>query len=197
MIVARVPAQHHHQPFSIITQSHTSWPYSKVLQRLASECYEARREDFKASLKNYFVGDGSEFVVLDETSKNERTYAWHYECTQWITCKAYRYFCSRRPLLSMCCHDNRWIPCFPCRRWFIWFTRVLWFCCRRCGKSLFSISIQLSATFFVRCKMYITIYREWFYSESRDRLPTDVDHHQPQWCGTPALHPHWSLPHHL
>ncbi|OJA18644.1 hypothetical protein AZE42_12330 [Rhizopogon vesiculosus] len=45
---------------------------------LASERDEARREDFKASLRNDFVGDGSEFVILDETSKNERTYVRHY-----------------------------------------------------------------------------------------------------------------------
>ena len=46
----------------------------KVLQRIASKRYEARREDFK-SLRNDLVGDGSEFaLVLDETSKNERTY---------------------------------------------------------------------------------------------------------------------------
>ncbi|OJA13331.1 hypothetical protein AZE42_09282 [Rhizopogon vesiculosus] len=49
-----------------------------LLQRLASERDEAYREDFKANLRNNFVGDGSEFVVLDENSKNERTYARHY-----------------------------------------------------------------------------------------------------------------------
>jgi hypothetical protein len=38
-----------------------------VLQRLASERDEARREDFKASLRNNFVSDGSELVILDET----------------------------------------------------------------------------------------------------------------------------------
>jgi hypothetical protein len=26
-----------------------------------------------------------------------------------------------------------------------------------------------------------------FYSESGDQLPTDSDHHQPEWC-IPALH---------
>jgi hypothetical protein len=47
----------------------------KVLQKLAIEHDEAHREEFKDSLQNHFIGDGSEFVVLDETSKNERTYA--------------------------------------------------------------------------------------------------------------------------
>ena len=40
-----------------------------MLQRLASKCDEARLEDFKASLRNDFVGDGSEFVVLDELAR--------------------------------------------------------------------------------------------------------------------------------
>ncbi|OJA09376.1 hypothetical protein AZE42_09884 [Rhizopogon vesiculosus] len=39
----------------------------KVLQRLASERDEACREDFKVNLRSDFVGDGSEFVVVDET----------------------------------------------------------------------------------------------------------------------------------
>ncbi|KAG2150764.1 hypothetical protein DEU56DRAFT_869105 [Suillus clintonianus] len=50
----------------------------KILRKLASERDEARREEFKASLRNDFIGDGSEFVVIDETSKNDRTYARHY-----------------------------------------------------------------------------------------------------------------------
>ena len=82
MHVARVPAQHHHQPFDVITQSHNLTQAGITLSeaaRLASERDEARRQDFKASLRNDFVGDGFELVVLDETSKNERTYyAWHY-----------------------------------------------------------------------------------------------------------------------
>ncbi|OJA10276.1 hypothetical protein AZE42_08688 [Rhizopogon vesiculosus] len=47
-----------------LTQASFTW---KVLQRLASERDEARREDFNASIRNDFVGDDSEFVVLDET----------------------------------------------------------------------------------------------------------------------------------
>ncbi|OJA16287.1 hypothetical protein AZE42_10758 [Rhizopogon vesiculosus] len=50
----------------------------KLLQRPASERDDARREDIKASFRNDFVSDGSEFVVLNETSKNERTCAQHY-----------------------------------------------------------------------------------------------------------------------
>jgi hypothetical protein len=80
-----------------------------VLQRLASERDEARLEDFNASLRNDFVGDGSEFVVLDKTSKNERTYARHYGRApngQRARLAAYRCFCSRRSLLCVCFHDN-------------------------------------------------------------------------------------------
>ena len=47
----------------------------KMLQKLASERDEVRREEFKQMLRTDFVGDGSEFVVVDETSKNDRTYA--------------------------------------------------------------------------------------------------------------------------
>ncbi|KIK34606.1 hypothetical protein CY34DRAFT_42427, partial [Suillus luteus UH-Slu-Lm8-n1] len=45
---------------------------------LAAERDDIRRQEFQASLRDDFIGDGSEFVVLDETSKNERTYARHY-----------------------------------------------------------------------------------------------------------------------
>ncbi|KAG2128610.1 hypothetical protein DEU56DRAFT_819250 [Suillus clintonianus] len=50
----------------------------KILRKLASERDEARREEFRESHRNDFIGDGSEFVVIDETSKNDRTYARHY-----------------------------------------------------------------------------------------------------------------------
>jgi len=50
----------------------------KILQKLASERNEACREEFQDYLRDNFIGDGSEFVVIDETSKNERTYARHY-----------------------------------------------------------------------------------------------------------------------
>lgn len=47
----------------------------KMLQKLAAERDEIRYEEFKQMLLTDFIGDGSEFVVVDETSKNERTYA--------------------------------------------------------------------------------------------------------------------------
>ncbi|KAG1747177.1 uncharacterized protein EDB91DRAFT_1048553, partial [Suillus paluster] len=50
----------------------------KMLQKIASERDDIRQQAFKDSLRNDLVSDGSEFVVLDETSKNERTYAWGY-----------------------------------------------------------------------------------------------------------------------
>lgn len=50
----------------------------KTLQKLASERNELCRAEFRNYLRDNFVGDGSEFVVVDETSKNERTYARHY-----------------------------------------------------------------------------------------------------------------------
>ena len=50
----------------------------KVLQKIASERDEAHRAEFQEYLRNNFIGDGSEFVVVNETSKNERTFARHY-----------------------------------------------------------------------------------------------------------------------
>ncbi|KAI5984526.1 hypothetical protein EDD15DRAFT_2116314, partial [Pisolithus albus] len=50
----------------------------KMLQKLASERNELWRSEFQDYLRENFIGDGSEFVVVDETSKNERTYARHY-----------------------------------------------------------------------------------------------------------------------
>ena len=47
----------------------------KMLQKLAAEHNEVLREKFKQTLQNDFMGNGSEFVVVDETSKNDRTYA--------------------------------------------------------------------------------------------------------------------------
>ena len=49
-----------------------------MLQKLAKEWDEALREDWKEGLHNNFVGDGSEFVFVDETSKNDLTYARRY-----------------------------------------------------------------------------------------------------------------------
>jgi len=45
----------------------------KILQKLVAERDVLRREEFQVNLHNDFIGDGSEFVVLDETSKKERT----------------------------------------------------------------------------------------------------------------------------
>lgn len=50
----------------------------KRLHKLAIERDEALREDWIESLHTDFQGDGSEFVCVDETSKNEHTYARHY-----------------------------------------------------------------------------------------------------------------------
>jgi len=47
----------------------------KLLHKLATERDEILREDWKESLRTDFQGDGSEFVCVDETSKNEHTYA--------------------------------------------------------------------------------------------------------------------------
>jgi hypothetical protein len=49
----------------------------KVLQKIASEWNEDLRQQFRDAIidPDFFAGDGSEFVVLDETSKNERTWA--------------------------------------------------------------------------------------------------------------------------
>jgi transposase len=50
----------------------------KVLHKLAIERDEALRQDWINGLQNDFSGDGSEFVCVDETSKNDITYARRY-----------------------------------------------------------------------------------------------------------------------
>jgi len=45
---------------------------------MALERDEALREDWRDGLRNDFFGDGSEFVCVDETSKNELTYGRRY-----------------------------------------------------------------------------------------------------------------------
>jgi hypothetical protein len=50
----------------------------KIIRKLASKRDEIRREKFETSLCTDFTGNGSESVILDETSKHERTYARRY-----------------------------------------------------------------------------------------------------------------------
>jgi hypothetical protein len=50
----------------------------KVLHKLAIKRDEALWEDWKESLQTDFQGDGTESVRVDETSKNEHTYAQRY-----------------------------------------------------------------------------------------------------------------------
>jgi len=50
----------------------------KVLHKIASECDEARRAKFMHCIWHNFSGTGNEFVVLDESSKNEHSYACCY-----------------------------------------------------------------------------------------------------------------------
>jgi len=50
----------------------------KHLHKLAIEHDKALQEDWRESLRTDFQGDGSEFVCIGETSKNEHTYAWRY-----------------------------------------------------------------------------------------------------------------------
>lgn len=50
----------------------------KVLHKLAIERDEILREDWRTGLRDDFSGDGSEFVCVDETSKNDITYARRY-----------------------------------------------------------------------------------------------------------------------
>lgn len=50
----------------------------KKLHKLAIERDEELRDEWKESLRNDYFGDGSEFVCLDETSKNEHTFGRRY-----------------------------------------------------------------------------------------------------------------------
>lgn len=49
----------------------------KILHKIAIECDKELRNDWKDLLcdQTKFAGDGSEFVAVDETSKNKRSYA--------------------------------------------------------------------------------------------------------------------------
>jgi len=50
----------------------------KVLHKIACERDEARRAVFRQVIQHQFSGTGREFVVVDESSKNEHTLARHY-----------------------------------------------------------------------------------------------------------------------
>ena len=58
----------------------------KILHKLASERDEQRRQDFWQLILHMFQGDGSEFIFVDETSKDERTWAHHYGCAMSGAC---------------------------------------------------------------------------------------------------------------
>ena len=49
----------------------------KILHKIAVECDERLRDEWKESLCDHtkFQGDGSKFICVDETSKNKRAYA--------------------------------------------------------------------------------------------------------------------------
>ena len=53
----------------------------KILHKLASERDEVRRREFRQLIQDNFQGDGSEFIFIDETSKDERTWARCYGCS--------------------------------------------------------------------------------------------------------------------
>jgi hypothetical protein len=50
----------------------------KKLHKLALKRDEILRDEWKESLRNDYTGEGIEFVCLDETSKNNHTYAWKF-----------------------------------------------------------------------------------------------------------------------
>lgn len=50
----------------------------KVLHKIASERDEARQAEFMHSIQHNFSGTGDEFVIVDESSKNEHSYACRY-----------------------------------------------------------------------------------------------------------------------
>ncbi|KAG1777539.1 hypothetical protein EV702DRAFT_929109, partial [Suillus placidus] len=50
----------------------------KLLHKLAAERDEECRHEWKESMRTNFAGDGSEFVFVDEVSKNEITWARQY-----------------------------------------------------------------------------------------------------------------------
>ena len=47
----------------------------KKLRKIAAEHNEIARKEFRTMLQTEFIGDGSKFVVIDETSKDKCTYA--------------------------------------------------------------------------------------------------------------------------
>jgi len=51
-----------------------------ILHKLASERDEQCQQDFQQLILHTFQGDGSEFIFVDETSKDECTWACHYGC---------------------------------------------------------------------------------------------------------------------
>ena len=67
-------SQHLHISINPATYTHGGWPYT---QSSPEDWNEDLRQQFCNAINdpNLFAGDGSEFVVLDETSKNEHTWA--------------------------------------------------------------------------------------------------------------------------
>jgi transposase len=47
----------------------------KILHKIAAERDECLRQEWRESIRTNFAGDGTEFVCVDETSKNDLSYA--------------------------------------------------------------------------------------------------------------------------
>jgi len=87
----------------------------KLLYQLVAERDEVLWDDWKESLRTDFQGDGSEFVCVDETSKNEHTYARHFgratlwESDVWGTGYSQGCVCVRRQVFTCGSHHNWWL----------------------------------------------------------------------------------------
>jgi len=69
---------HHDIAISISTLQETlvrAGLYCKVLHKIAGECDEACQAEFMHCIQHNFSGTGDEFVIVDESSKNEHSYA--------------------------------------------------------------------------------------------------------------------------
>ena len=105
----------------------------KILWKLAAKHNKVLCKDFKTMLWIQFVGDGSEFVVIDETNKNKHTYICMavWTCGTWWMSSHYRHLYPGWLLFIVCCIDYWRLSCNTCNSWLIQCWEVLDFVARR------------------------------------------------------------------
>ena len=131
----------------------------KVLHKLAIEWDEILQEDWRNGLCNDFSDIGSEFICVDETSKNNITYT-HSSADLWKPCEFYGSYGSMKCL---------WIWHFPVGKKssllmyeliFTWIVKYLWYWSGYCDTNIYCLQCILGNKLHFCLAIHFQIDRE-------------------------------------